>query len=56
MLAKEVRFSGAIVSTGEAVMGWALPLGGGTYCATPERLEPKAPPLSFTAAAAAGRD
>jgi len=53
VLAKEVRFAGAIISTGEAVMGWALPLGGGKYCAARERLEPKPPALSFVAAAAA---
>jgi len=53
MLAKEMRFAGAIVSTGKAVMGWALPMGGGKYCAARERLEPKPPALSFVAAAAA---
>ena len=53
MLAKEVRFAGAFVSTGEAVVGWALPLGGGQYCAAPEGLAPKPPALSYAAAAAA---
>jgi hypothetical protein len=53
VLAKEVRFAGAVISTGEAVMGWTLPLGGGKYCAARERLEPKPPALSFVAAAAA---
>jgi hypothetical protein len=56
LLAKEVRFAGAIVNTGEAVMGWALPLGGGKYCAAPERLEPMPPASSFAAAAAAADD